>query len=118
MLPENVPSFVPRFSRHGRAQVSSAGSGADQRRHLSGERSGQRVRESGSAERDQPAPGAKVSGSTKGRPAVPQGGPDQGGSGAAARRHRYLEIIRQAERFVSSFLLPHSCTLISTHGHV
>lgn len=118
MLLKRSLSFVPRFSQHGRAEVSGAGSGADQGRHLPGERSGQPVRESRSAERDQPALGAKVCGPTERRQAVPQGGPDPGEPNSAARRHRHLEIIRQTERCVRSFVHRHSRTLPSTHRHV
>lgn len=115
---ECPPSSVPRFSRHGGAQVPGAGSGAHQRRHLSGQRSGQRVRESRSAERDQPAPGAKVSGPSEGRQAVPQGGPDPGKQDAAARGHRHVEVSRQTERFVMtsrSFLLWICWAFLLTH---
>lgn len=87
-------------SRHRRARVSGAGSDADQRRHLPGERPGGRVREGVPSEGDRPASGPQIPGPAERGSSVQPGRADPGQQDAAARRHRHLEEHREAERCV------------------
>lgn len=92
-------------SRHGGAQEPAERSGADQRRHLPGGHQRLRIHEDGPSEGHRPPSGGPAAEPTQRALPVPQGGPDPGQLLAAPRGDAHLEVVWEAERWESRWVV-------------